>query len=340
MNRKNGRMYDLISMGRACLDLYANEIGVSFPEIKSFSAYVGGCPANIVVGAQRLGLRTAMLAAIGDDLVADFVVRFLADEGIETKFMPRKPNSRTAAAVVGIQPPDTFPLVYYRGNAADIEVTIDDVREAPIKDSKVLLISGTGLSKEPSHSATIYAAEQAQAAGTKVFLDFDLRTDQWDDLRTFGVAIRSALPLVDIAIGTEDEVKAAMLSDEGQVSVRDSQVSGADVAGDLDVAIQTLLTRGPQALIIKRGQQGCSVFIEDGQIIDAPGFPVEIYNTLGAGDAFASGFLYGYVKGWDWYKAARFGNATGAIVVTRHGCANFMAYEGETLEFIKGNGGF
>jgi 5-dehydro-2-deoxygluconokinase len=334
------RQYDLISMGRACLDLYANEIGVPFAEIKNFAAYVGGCPANIVVGAQRLGLKTAMLAAVGDDPVADFVTKFLADEGVETKFMPRKPGSRTAAAAVAILPPDKFPLIYYRGNAADIEVTIDDVLNAPIANGKVLLISGTGLSQEPSRSATIFAAEQAQAVRTKVFLDFDLRTDQWHDLRTFGVTIRSTLPVIDVAIGTEDEIKAAMLRDVAQVSVVDSQVSGADVTGDLDTAIQTILARGPEVLVIKRGQQGATVFVRDQRATDVPGFPVEIHNTMGAGDAFASGLIYGYVKGWDWYKAVRFGNATGAIIVTRHGCANFMAYEDEALKFVEEHGGF
>jgi 5-dehydro-2-deoxygluconokinase len=334
------REYDLISMGRACLDLYANEIGAPFAEVKNFAAYVGGCPANIVVGAQRLGLKTAMLGAVGDDPVAEFVVKFLADEGVETKFMPQKPGSRTAAAAVAIQPPDKFPLIYYRGNPADIEITIDDVLNAPIADGQALLISGTGLSKEPSRSATIFAAEQAQAAGTKVLLDFDLRTDQWYDLRAFGVTIRATLPLVDVAIGTEDEVKAAVLREVEQVSVVDSQVSGADVAGDLDAAVQAILARGPEVLVIKRGQQGATVFVRGQAAIDVPSFPVEIYNTLGAGDAFASGLIYGYIKGWDWYKAARFGNATGAIVVTRHGCANFMAYEGEALEFVEEHGGF
>jgi len=336
----SAREYDLISMGRACLDLYANEIGMPFAEVKNFAAYVGGCPANIVVGAQRLGLRTAMLGAVGDDPVADFVVKFLADQGVETRFMPRKPGSRTAAAAVAIQPPDKFPLIYYRGNPADIEITIDDVLSAPIAGGKVLLVSGTGLSKEPSRSATIFAAEQAQAAGTKVLLDFDLRTDQWYDLRAFGVTIRSILPLVDVAIGTEDEIKAAALSDLKQVSVVDSQVSGADVAGDLEAAVQAILARGPEVLVIKRGQQGVTLLVRGQKAVAVPGFPVEVLNTMGAGDAFASGLIYGYVKGWDWYKAARFGNATGAIIVTRHGCANFMAYEDEALRFVEEHGGF
>lgn len=332
--------YDLISMGRACLDLYANEIGVPFPEIKNFAAYVGGCPANIAVGAHRLGLKVAMLSAVGADPVADFVLKFLADEGIEVRYVSRKPGYRTGAAALAIQPPDRFPLIYYRDNVADIQLSIDDVLAAPIADSRVLLISGTGLSKDPSRVATTLAAEQARAAGTGVFLDLDLRTDQWYDPRAYGVVVRSVLPLVDVVIGTEAEIKAVTLHEAGQMSVADSQVSSADVSGDLDAAIQAILERGPQMLVVKRGRHGASVAERGGPLVDVPGFEVEIYNTLGAGDAFASGFIYGYTKGWDAYKAARLGNASGAIIVTRHGCANFMPYEAETLAFVEEHGGF
>jgi 5-dehydro-2-deoxygluconokinase len=73
--------------------------------------------------------------------------------------------------------------------------------------------------------------------------------------------------------------------------------------------------------------------------IEVPGFPVKVENILGAGDAFASGFLYGFVNGWDWYKAGRLGNACGAILVTKHGCANFMPTYDEVMMFIQNHGG-
>src|SRR5437762_9126496 len=115
----NSPPYDLITMGRSSIDLYSNEIGAPFADIKSFAAYVGGSPTNIAVGAQRLGLRTAVLTAVGDDPVADFILKFLNDEGVETKFIPRKPGTRTSAVVLGIEPPDKFPLVHYRAYLAD-----------------------------------------------------------------------------------------------------------------------------------------------------------------------------------------------------------------------------
>ena len=327
-------------MGRSCIDLYANEIGAPFIEIKSFAAYVGGCPTNISVGTRRLGLRSAVLTAVGEDPVGDFVLNFLNQEGVVTDFVPRKPGHRTSAVILGIEPPDKFPLVYYRDNCADIELTIEDVLAAPIADSRILLISGTGLSREPSRSSTIFAAERARALGTKVILDLDFRPDQWHDARAYGVTIRSTLHLADVVIGTADETKAAALTDTAFVAVEHSQVSDAHVQGDIKQAVQSVLIAGPEALVMKAGAERTTVYLRSGEAIEAAPFPVEVFNTLGAGDAFASGFIYGYLMGWDWHRAARMGNACGAIVVTRHGCANFMPYEREALAFVEERGGF
>jgi 5-dehydro-2-deoxygluconokinase len=275
--------------------------------------------------------------------VGDFILHFLNNEGVDTQFSPRKPGHRTSAVVLGIEPPDKFPLVYYRDNCADIELTIDDVLAAPVADSKIFQFAGTNLSKEPSRSATMFGAELAQRVGTEVVFDIDFRPDQWHDPRAFGVVVRSILPQVDIVIGTEDEINATMLSDVGQMSLTHSQVSDTKVSGDIEQAIETLLTLGPKVLLQKRGSDGVRVHLkqEDGAIkqIDAPGFPVDIYNILGAGDAFGAGFIYGRARGWDWYKAARLGNACGAIVVTKHGCANFMPTMPEVEEFVKPYGG-
>ena len=338
------RTYDSLHMGRSSIDLYANEVGAPFEEIKNFAAYVGGSPTNISVGARRLGLKTAILTGLGEDPVGDFILHFLRQEGVETSFSPRKPGHRTSAVALGIEPPDKFPLIYYRDNCADIELTIDDILAAPIADSKVFQFAGTNLYRDPCRSATIFGAEIAKSLGTEVVFDIDFRPDQWHDPRAFGVTVRSVLPNVDIVIGTEDEINAAMLVDVTQISVTHSQVSDARVEGDIEAAIHALLSLGPKALLQKRGEDGVRVHLkqEDGSIeqIDAPGYPVEIYNILGAGDAFGSGFIYGYVNDWGWYKSARLGNACGAIVVTKHGCANFMPTMQEVVDFVEERGGF
>ena len=339
---KSETKYDTLHMGRSSIDLYSNDIGSAFVDIKSFAAYVGGSPTNISVGGRRLGLKTALLTGLGRDPVGDFILKFLAEEGVETSFICHKPHNRSSAVVLGIEPPDSFPLVYYRENCADIALTIDDVLQAPVSDSKVFQFAGTNLSLEPSRSATLFAAELARQAGTKVVLDIDFRPDQWHDPRAFGVVVRSALRLADIVIGTEDEINAAMLTDVSHIELTDS-VSDTQVKGDVDEAIRKMLSMGPEALLQKKGSHGVCVHLVDkqGKIeqIDAPGFPVEVTNILGAGDAFAAGFLYGYVKDWGWYKSGRMGNACGAIVVTKHGCANFMPTYDEVMAFVAGYGG-
>ena len=341
---KSPRTYDTLHMGRSSIDLYANEVGSPFVEIQNFSAYVGGSPTNISVGARRLGLKTALLTGLGEDPVGDFILHFLNKEGVQTEFSPRKPGHRTSAVALGIEPPDKFPLIYYRDNCADMEITIDDVLAAPVSDSRVLQFAGTNLYKDPCRSATMFAAELAKKVNTEVVFDVDFRPDQWHDPRAFGVTVRSILANVDIVIGTDDEINAAMLVDVDQISLTHSQVSDARVTGDIDTAIQTLLSLGPKALLQKRGKDGVRIHLkqEDGSIeqIDAPGYPVEVYNILGAGDAFGGGFLYGYLNGWGWYKSARLGNACGALVVTKHGCANFMPTMQEVLDFVEGSGGF
>jgi 5-dehydro-2-deoxygluconokinase len=333
------RTYDSLHMGRSSIDLYSNDVGAPFVDITSFAAYVGGSPTNISVGGRRLGLKTAVLTALGVDPVGDFILHFLNKEGVETKFSPRKPGHRTSAVVLGIEPPDKFPLVYYRDNCADIELTIDDVLAAPVADSKFFQFAGTNLSKEPSRSATMFGAQLAKQTGAQVIFDVDFRPDQWHDPRAFGVVIRSVLPLVDIVVGTEDEINASMLIDPTQMRLTHSQVSDTKVSGDTQKAIANLLSFGPTAVVEKIGAQGARVHLATGEVIDAAGYPVDIYNILGAGDAFGAGLLYGLAQGWDWHKSARLGNACGAIVVTKHGCANFMPTLDEVMSFVNSRGG-
>ena len=333
------RAYDTFHMGRSGMDLYSNDIGASFVDIRSFAAYVGGSPTNMSVGCRRLGLKSALLTAFGDDPVGDFVAHFLTQEGVDIAFSPRKPGRRTSAVVLGMEPPDRFPLVFYRDNCADIALSIDDVLAAPIGRSRVFQFAGTNLSQEPSRSATLYAAEIARKAGTTVVLDLDFRPDLWHDARAFGVAVRSALRCAEIVIGTDDEINAAMLTDPAAVHLTASQVSDARVSGDTARNVAGLLELGPGVVVEKRGQDGCRIHRRGAPPEDVPGFAVTVKKILGAGDAFGAGFLYGYVKGWELGKAARLGNACGAMVVTRHGCSISMPYWGEVSEFAEERGG-
>ncbi|MEO0561938.1 MAG: PfkB family carbohydrate kinase, partial [Chloroflexota bacterium] len=169
--------YDLITLGRVSMDLFSLQIGAPFSQIESFDTGVGGSPVNIAIGSSRLGLKTAVLTAVGADPVGDFVRAFLAQEGVDTTLAPTIDDARTGMAVLGIEPPDKFPLVFYRENPADIHLTLDHIAAAPIAESRALLLSGTALSRGSAHDATLYAAEVARDAETTVFIDLDVRPD-------------------------------------------------------------------------------------------------------------------------------------------------------------------
>jgi 5-dehydro-2-deoxygluconokinase len=224
---------------------------------------------------------------------------------------------------MSIQPPDRFPLTFYREGCADRELTETDVDRSPVADASVVVVTGTGLSHEPGRAATRRAAAVARLAGGRVIVDLDYRPDQWRDRDAYATEIYPLLADAHLAVGTEDEVSAAT---NGET--------------DLDAAARRLLACGLEALVLKKGSAGCRIYEAGGARIDVAPYPIEVLNVLGAGDAFASGLIYGLRRGWALARAARVGNATGAIVVTRHGCANFMPTWPEVESFVESRGGW
>lgn len=334
------KLYDVVTYGRSSIDLYSQEVGAPFEEIPGFHAFVGGSPLNIAVGCSRLGLKASLLTGVGRDKVGDFIINFLKKEKVITENIPVIDTARSSAVVLGIEPPDRFPLVYYRDNCADSQIEIDHVLKARIEKSRLLEVSGTALNMEPTRSSAFLAAEIARRNNVPVMLDLDFRADQWHDIRAFGITSRAFMRNVNIVLGTEEEILAAYLTDESQLNITHQQISAPEIKGDLNEAIKGILGLGVEALIVKTGSRGAIVYLPDGTIQEVPGFPVDVVNVLGAGDAFAAGFIYGYLNGWDWYKSCRMGNACGAHVVTQLGCANFTPYEKDILEFIESKGGF
>lgn len=321
---------DLITLGRCSMDLFAQDIGADFVDITAFAAQVGGSPTNIAIGTSQLGLRTAAATAVGADPVGDFVLHYLKRKGVDTGYVWRKAGGRTSLAVLGVQPPDRFPLTFYRANAADLYITIDDVAALDFGRARALLLSGTGMVGQ--RDATLFAAEQARARDLPVFADLDLRPSLWDHALAYGVNIRSLLPLLDVVMGTEEEFFAALLGGPK------AALSGEEIAA-VSAAIGRLLDapHGPQTVALKRGPRGVTIFERGAAPLDVAGFSVEVVNTVGAGDAFASGLIYGRLQGWGWAESGRFANACGALVVTRHGCAEAMPTLDEVREFLKRN---
>ncbi len=307
-------MLDVICVGRAAVDLYAEQIGVPLEDVSSFAKYLGGSPANVSVGARKLGLSTAMLTRVGDEPLGRFVTKALAGHGVDVSRVVVDPGHQTALVVLGIEPPDRFPILFYRQGCADIQLCEADVDSSWIASARASVLSGTHLSQPQSRAALHKVADAASGAGRELVLDLDWRPFLWPDNGRGAAGIYTELvSRCTLVVGTEEEAEAAG-------------------------GVEHLRRTCPGTLVVKRGARGCTVFPKSGQPFDVPGFKIDVLNVLGAGDAFLSGFLKGYLSGWDLRRCARLANAVGAIVVTRHGCAPAMPTFEEVEQFLAARG--
>ncbi|RDU96918.1 bifunctional 5-dehydro-2-deoxygluconokinase/5-dehydro-2-deoxyphosphogluconate aldolase [Trinickia dinghuensis] len=318
-----GRTRDIICLGRLAADLYAQQIGARLEDVTSFAKYLGGSSANIAFGCARLGLASAMLSRVGNDHMGRFLTETLEREGCDISHARTDAERLTALVLLGIKDRDTFPLIFHRENCADMAIDESDFDEAFVASSKALLITGTHFSTERVNRASRRALEYARRNQVRTVLDIDYRPVLWGltgkaDGETRFIAnesvtahIQRILPLFDLVIGTEEEFRIA----GGKHELVDA------------LAMVRAVT--PATLVVKRGPLGCTI-IEGkvpASIDDAPtehGMQVDVLNVLGAGDAFASGFLSEWLRDAPLERCAQTANLCGALVVSRHGCAPAM----------------
>ncbi|QSN60431.1 5-dehydro-2-deoxygluconokinase [Caballeronia sp. M1242] len=327
------RTRDIVCLGRLAVDLYAQQVGARLEDVSTFAKYLGGSSANIAFGCARLGLKSSMLARVGNDHMGRFLTETLAREGCDISHVRTDPERLTALVLLGIEDRDTFPLVFYRENCADMAVDESDFDEAYIASSKALLITGTHFSTEHVNHTSRRALEYARRNQVRTILDIDYRPVLWGltgkaDGETRFVAnegvtahLQRILPLMDLVIGTEEEFRIA---------------GGKDRLIDALTMVRTVTSA---TLVVKRGPLGCSIIegAVPASIDDAPihgGVEVEVLNVLGAGDAFASGFLSGWLRDAPLEACASAANACGALVVSRHGCAPAMPTPAELDYFL------
>ena len=315
------RQLDVVTVGRSSVDLYGEQVGGRLEDMASFAKYVGGCPTNIAVGTARLGLRSALITRVGDEHMGRFIKEQCAREGVDVSGIVTDPQRLTALVILGIRDKDTFPLIFYRENCADAALSEADIDEELIARAKAVVVTGTHFSTATLDAASRKAMRLAKAHGGKVVLDIDYRPVLWG-LTGHGlgeerfvasdevtVHLQRILPECDLVVGTEEEI----------------HIAGGST--DTMAAIRAVRAAAPDALIVvKRGPMGCTAFpaaipagIDEG--VSGPGFPVEVFNVLGAGDAFMSGFLRGWLKGESHQTSATWANACGAFAVSRLLCA-------------------
>jgi 5-dehydro-2-deoxygluconokinase len=330
---QDAKTLDLIAVGRSSVDLYGQQIGGRLEDMASFAKYLGGSPTNTASGGARLGLKTGLLTRVGADHMGRFIREQLAREGVDVAGVLTDAERLTALVILGIRDRDTFPLIFYRENCADMALEAGDVDEAWFAQAGAVLINGTHLSQPNVYAASLKAAKAVKAAGGRVAFDIDYRPVLWGltgkdagenrfvENQDVTRKLQEVLTLCDLIVGTEEEI----------------HILGGTT--DTVAALRAIRERSEALLVCKRGPDGCVAFpgavpdnLDEG--VSARGFRVEVFNVLGAGDAFMAGFLRGWLRDESVETCCEWGNACGAIVVSRHGCAPAMPTWIELEQFL------
>lgn len=313
-------MLDLITIGRSSVDFYGSQVGGRLEDMRSFDKYVGGSPTNMAVGTARLGLKSALITRVGDEHMGRFLQEQLAAEGVNIDGIVTDADRLTALVLLGIRDQDHFPLIFYRENCADMALCEDDIDPAFIAKARCVTATGTHLSHPQVEAATLKALKLARKNKAKTALDIDYRPNLWglsghDDGENRFISsdavtakLQSTLHLFDLIVGTEEEF----------------HIAGGTT--DTIQALRNVRKVSNATLVCKRGPMGAVAF--EGNIPDSldagisgPGFAIEVFNVLGAGDGFMSGLLKGWLTDQDWATSLKYANACGALAVSRHGCA-------------------
>jgi 5-dehydro-2-deoxygluconokinase len=325
---------DVITMGRCSVDLYGQQIGSRLEDVTSFAKSVGGSPSNIAIGTSRLGLKVGLVTRVGDEQMGRFVLEQMTREGVSTKGITTDPQRLTSLVLLSVQSDKTFPLIFYRDNCADSALCEDDVSEEFITSAGALLVTGTHFARAVNDKAQRKAMAIAKKHGRRIAIDIDYRPNLWGlaghaageerYIKSDKVTshIQSVLADCDLIVGTEEEVHIA---------------GGSE---DTLTALKAIRAISKGTIVLKRGPMGCVVYpeaipasLDDG--IVGKGFPIEVYNVLGAGDGFMSGFLRGWLKGESHETSATWANACGAFAVSRLLCSpEYLTWE-ELQHFLK-----
>ncbi|KAB8312439.1 5-dehydro-2-deoxygluconokinase [Erwinia endophytica] len=324
---------DVICIGRIAVDLYGQQIGARLEDMSTFSKYLGGSSGNVAYGTAIQGLKSAMLARVGDEHMGRFLREELQRVGADTEYLITDKERLTGLVLLGIKDQDTFPLVFYRDNCADMGLKPDDIKEEYIASARAVAVTGTHLSHPDTRAAVLKALEIARRNRLRTALDIDYRPVLWGltslgDGETRFIAsqhvtqqLQEVLHYFDLVVGTEEEF----------------HIAGGST--DTLTALKNVRQASKATLVCKRGAMGCVVL--EGEIPDRweqtklqSGVQVEVLNVLGAGDAFMSGLLRGWLNDESWEQACRYANACGALVVSRHGCAPAMPTKAELDDFL------
>lgn len=311
--------FDLIAIGRACIDLNANEYNCPMEETMSFTKYVGGSPANIAIGSAKLGLNVGFIGKLADDQHGRFIEQYMREAGVDTtNIVIDQEGHKTGLAFTEIKSPEECSILMYRDNVADLYLAPSEVSEEYIQKSKILLVSGTALSKSPSREAVLKAVNLAKKHDVKVVFELDYRPYSWNSAEESAVYYSLVAEQSDIVIGTRDEYNVM----ENNKKSTNKQTTSY------------LFKHSANLVVIKHGVEGSYAYAKSGEVFSAQAYKTQVLKTFGAGDSYASAFLYALVNGLSIETALKFGSASASIVVSKHSSSEAMPAAEEIEQLI------
>ncbi|CAM4064959.1 5-dehydro-2-deoxygluconokinase [Saccharibacillus endophyticus] len=308
-NETSGEKFDLIAIGRACIDLNATEYNRPMEETMTFTKYVGGSPANIAIGSAKLGLKTGFIGKIADDQHGRFIRGYMEKAGIDVSGMVvDQEGHKTGLAFTEIKSPDECSILMYRDDVADLYLQPEEVDEEYIRRANKLVVSGTALAQSPSREAVLKAVHLAKKNGVEIVFELDYRPYTWKSAEETAVYYSLVAQQADIVIGTRDEY-----------DIMENAVGGSN-----ERTTEALFKHAPRIAVIKHGVEGSYAYTREGGTYRAQAYKTKVLKTFGAGDSYASAFLYALVQGKDLETALKYGSASASIVVSRHSSSDAM----------------
>jgi len=229
--------------------------------------------------------------------------------GVDTSHMVvDQEGHKSGLAFTEIKSPEECSILMYRDEVADLFLTASEVSEEYIKKAKVLLVSGTALAKSPSREAVLKAVHLAKKNDVKIVFELDHRPYTWASPDETSAYYTLVAEQANVVVGTRDEF-----------DVMENSKDGSN-----DDTVNHLFNHSPELIVIKHGVEGSYAYTKSGEVFRGQAYLTKVLKTFGAGDSYASAFLYALIKGKDIETALKYGSASAAIVVSKHSSSEAM----------------
>ncbi len=313
---------DCIVLGRIAVDINPIDMSQSFAECHAFGKYVGGSAANTAIGLARLGTKTGFFGKISQDSLGHFCMDYMKDAGVDMSHVTYAEEGR----LLGLAFTETLNgrtnlMMYRDANTADLLITPEDIDEEYLAEARCLVVSGTALSASPSRDAVFRALELAQKHDVKVVFDIDYRPQVWKSKEEISEMYMKAAEYAHIILGSKEEYD--LMDANYKTNMDDRETADFWFA------------RKAETIVIKHGMEGSMGYTKDGDVYKVNIIPVHAVKSTGGGDAYASSFLWSYLKGNDLKYCLELATASASIAVGKAYCSDALPNETTLTQFLE-----